>query len=405
MWLIRMAWKNLWRNKNRTIVTMASIFFAVILSILANSLQQGIFDNLVRNVVSFYTGYIQVHKQGYWDERILDNSFMASAETEQIICADNTIGTVTPRLEAFALISSLDITKGCMVTGIDTEKEDDITRLSRKLIKGDYLNKDDYAVMLSEGLAQRLKVSINDTIVLIGQGYHGATAAGKYPVRGLLRFGSPQLNYQTLIMPLEAAQDLYSAYGMVSSYILLPNTIDDLDSIAAKVQSGLGKEFEVMTWEEIMPDIKQHISSDTNSMKIISGILYLLICFGIFGTLLMMMIERRFEMGMLVAIGMKKSKLALLLLFESVLTVSTGCLLGMLAAIPVVYYFNKNPLRFGGDTAEAFARFGFEPVFPTSTDPDNFIYQGVTVLALGLLLSLYPIYKAIVNNPLTAMRR
>ena len=82
MWLIKMAWKNIWRNRNRTIITTSSIFFAVILSVLTTSLQQGAFDNLVKNVVSFYTGYIQVHKAGYWDEQILDNSFESNDKVE-----------------------------------------------------------------------------------------------------------------------------------------------------------------------------------------------------------------------------------------------------------------------------------------------------------------------------------
>src|SRR5665647_2200675 len=111
MWLIKMAWKNMWRNRNRTIITMAAIFFAVILSVIASSLQKGIFDNLVKNVVSFYTGYVQVHKQGYWDEQILDNSFESSAATEQKILQDENVTAITSRLESFALVSSTDITK------------------------------------------------------------------------------------------------------------------------------------------------------------------------------------------------------------------------------------------------------------------------------------------------------
>lgn len=131
----------------------------------------------------------------------------------------------------------------------------------------------------------------------------------------------------------------------------------------------------------------------------------MLICFGIFGTLLMMMVERKFEMGMLVAIGMKKTKLMLLLLIESVLTVLAGCLLGIAASIPLVYYFNRHPIKIGGDTAETYQRFGFEPIFPTSVDASVFIRQGIIVLIIGLILSLYPMYKAMRLNPVTAMKK
>jgi putative ABC transport system permease protein len=405
MFLLKLAWKNMWRNRNRTIITMAAIFFAVILSVATSSLRDGIFDNLVKNVVSFYTGYAQVHKQGYQDEQILDNSFEASAQTEQKILQDKNVSGITPRLESFALASSENITKGCLVVGIHPEKENQITSLKNKITTGEYLKDDDNAILLSQGLAERLKLQLNDTIVLIGQGYHGATAAGKYRIKGLLKFGSPDLNDKALFMPLAAAQDFYSAYGMVTSYVLSLYNTKNPEATAVGIASSLGKDYEALSWGELIPDIKQHIQTDTSNAKYVQGVLYMLICFGIFGTLLMMMVERKFEMGMLVAIGMKKIKLMILLLVESVMTVFAGCIFGIAASIPLVYYFNKHPLKIGGETAETYQRFGFEPIFPTSTDASNFIRQGVIVLIIGLILSLYPMYKAMRLNPVTAMKK
>jgi putative ABC transport system permease protein len=405
MWLITMAWKNMWRNRSRTIITMAAIFFAVILSVIASSLKGGIFDNLVKNVVSFYTGYVQVHKKGFWDEQILDNSFELSPKKEKLILRDKNVTAVTPRLESFALASSADITKGSLVAGIDPEKENQITSLEKKIILGSYLKNTDHAVLLSQGLAARLKLTTSDTVILIGQGYHGATAAGKYLVKGIVKFGSPDLNDKSLFMPLAAAQDFYSANDMITSYVLSLQNTRDLQTTRTLVGSALGPAYEVMTWEEMMPEVKQHIQTDSSNMKYVQGILYLLICFGIFGTLLMMMVERKFEMGMLVSIGMKKSKLITILLYESVFTVLTGCLLGIIASVPLVYYLNRHPIRIGGETAKAYERFGFEAIFPTSTEASIFIYQGVTVLIIGLLLSLYPMYKVIRLDPVTAMKR
>lgn len=405
MWLLTMAWKNIWRNRNRTIITMAAIFFAVILSVITSSLKDGIFENLVKNVVSFYTGYIQVHKAGYWNEQILDNSFEASAGIENSILQNKNVKDITPRLESFALASSGDITKGSLVVGIAPEKENSITFLKKKVIQGSYLQDHDNAVLVSQGLAERLKLNAGDTIVLIGQGYHGATAAGKYPIKGLVKFGSPDLNDKTLFIPLAAGQDFYSAYGMLTSYVLSLNDTKDLEQTASSLRFSSGKEMEVMTWQQIIPEIKQHIQTDSNNMKYVQGVLYMLICFGIFGTLLMMMVERKFEMGMLVAIGMKKSKLILLMSFESVLTVIIGCLSGIILSIPLVYYLNRHPIKIGGETAAAYKRFGFEAIFPTSMEASNFIYQGLIVLVIGLILSLYPMYKIIRLQPVTAMKR
>ncbi|HEY0355345.1 MAG TPA: FtsX-like permease family protein [Flavisolibacter sp.] len=404
MWIIKLAWKNIWRNRGRTFITVAAIFFAVILSTIAESLKQGVFENLVKNVVGFYTGYIQVHKAGYQDEQILDNSFRENASVESKIYASKNIQLVTPRLEAFALAASDELTRGCMISGISPEKEDNTTALKSRLVSGEYLSMDDRAVLLAAGLAERLKLGAWDTIILIGQGYHGATAAGKYPVKGILKFGSPQLNERVLYMPLPAAQEFLSAEGMITSYILSVHTGNNLSQNADAIRKEIGNDYEVMTWEELLPDIEQHIRTDSNNMKLVQGVLYLLVCFGIFSTMIMMMLERKFEMGMLVAIGMKKSKLVMMFIAESVLTVLTGCLAGILVSVPLVFYLNRHPIRIGGETAKAYERFGFEAIFPTSTDSSIFIYQALIVLLIGLGLSLYPVVKVMRLQPVTAMK-
>ncbi|TWI79280.1 ABC-type lipoprotein release transport system permease subunit [Lacibacter cauensis] len=404
-WLAKLAWKNIWRNRNRTIITMASVFFAVILSVLANSLQTGTFDNLVKNVVSFYTGYLQVHKAGYWNEQILDNSFEVSASTKQKILSQQNIRAVAARLESFALASSADVTKGCLVAGIDAEEENNVTGLKQKLIAGSYLQAADAGVLLAQGLADRLQLKVNDTIVLIAKGYHGATAAGKYAVKGILKFGSPDLNDKALLMALVTAQDFYGAPGMVTSYVLSLNETKSLQATATTVQQALGSNYEIMTWEQLMPDIKQHIKADADSMRYVLGVLYMLICFGVFSTLLMMMVERKYEMGMLVAIGMHKRLMMLLLLIESLLTVLAGCVLGILTSVPIVYIMQKYPIRLSGESAKAYERFGFEAIFPTSTDASIFISQGLIVLVIGSVLSLYPVYKVFRLHPVTAMKR
>jgi ABC-type lipoprotein release transport system permease subunit len=405
MWLFRFAWKNMWRNRQRTAITMAAIFFAVILSVAASSLKEGIFDNLVKNVVSFYTGYIQIHKKGYWDEQVLDNSFSPDKELEQKILQQKNIVSLAPRLEAFALVSSGNITKGSMVVGIDPKGEDRITSLRSKLISGNYIENNDHAVLLSQGLAERLKLKARDTIILIGQGYHGTTAAGKYSIKGIVKFGSPELNDRSLFMPLPLAQDMYGAGDNITSFVLSLHHPSELEATSSLIRSAIGNEYEVMTWGEILPDIKQHIETDSKNMRVVHWILYLLISFGIFGTLLMMMVERKFEMGMLVAVGMKKIKLAALLTIESIFTVLCGCILGIILSIPLVFYLNVHPLRIGGETAKAYERFGFEAVFPASTAAFNFIYQGIIVLIIGLVLSLYPMYKAFRLNPVKAMKK
>ena len=407
MWLLKLAWKNLWRNHSRTLVTVSAVFFAVILSVTTNSLQDGVFDHFVRNMVSYYSGYIQVHKTGYWDHQILDNGFERRTSMEERLMGHANVVAVAPRIESYALASVEDLTKGCMVVGISPKEENAITFLADKVVRGNYFtDKESGSVaLLSEGLALRLKLELDDTVILISQGYHGAMAAGKYHVGGIVKFGSPELNDQLLYLPLSVAQEFYSAENVLTSYVLALRSDKNLDATARELRGSTGSTCEVMTWKEMMPEVDQHIKTDKGSMYIISGVLYMLIGFGIFGTLLMMMAERRYEMGMLIAIGMKKRKLILILLAESVLNVVVGCIAGIVISIPITWYLKVKPIRFGGDMAEIYSRYGFEPVFPASTDIWVYITQGIIVLLLGFILSLYPMVKVWQMNPVKAMKK
>jgi len=403
--MLRLSWLNLWRNKGRTTISMAAVFFAVVLSILLTSITDGSFDHLINNLVGYYTGYVQIHKNGYWEEQILDNSFRTSAALEDSIRQEKNIRGLTPRLESFALASSGDLTKGVMVVGIDPQKENEATSLQDKMSKGEYLGKSGNNVLLGEGLANRLKLNLNDTLVLIGQGYHGSTAVGKYRISGILRFGAPELNDRILFMTLPTAQELFGADHMITSYVLILDNTQKLAETTDQLRKNLTTGYEVMSWEDIMPDIKQHMVSDMANTKIFQAILYVLVAMGIFGTMLMMMVERTFELGMLMAIGMKKSKMILLLVSESVLTMMGGCLTGILISIPLVYYLKIHPIRFKGELGQTWERFGFEAVLPTSTDAGNFIWQGLLVLSIGLTLSIYPVWKVLKLDPVSSLKR
>ena len=149
--LIKLAWRNLWRNRRRTFITMASIIFAVLLAVSLNSVKEGVLERMQENVVSFYTGAVQVHQQGYWDDKTIDDTFVLSDSLIQDILAHEEVTAAIPRLESFALAASDEYSKGCMVVGFDPAAEPLVTRLDEKLVEGQYLEMEDRAVLLYEG--------------------------------------------------------------------------------------------------------------------------------------------------------------------------------------------------------------------------------------------------------------
>lgn len=399
-----LAWRNIWRNRNRSLITMASIASAVTLAVVTSSLQKGVFDNLIRNLVSLYTGYIQVHGEGYWKEQTLDNSFQAGDSLVQTVLRSKGVSNAAPRLEAFALASAGERTKGCMVAGVDPEAEDRLTHLRSKLVQGHFIDTASHEALVAEGLAEKLRLSVGDTLVLLSQGYYGATAAGQFRIAGLLHFGSPDLNGRICYLSVSAARFWLDAPQRATALALSIDDARKVGDVKKSLQAALPAGLEVMTWEEMMPDIVQHIKTDTAGMYIFLAVLYLLISFGIFSTLLMMLLERKREFGMLVALGMRKGKIAGMVLLESVFITLSGCIVGILLSWPITWYFTEYPIRIGGEMAKIYERFGFETIFPATLHAPIFINQTVAVLTVGLILALYPAIRILRLDPVQAMR-
>jgi len=218
--ILKLAWRNLWRNKRRTFITIAAIFLAVILSTMMMSLKEGVYEGMIKGAVGDYMGYVKVNGAGFWEEKNLDNSLVYSAELEEQIMQEKDVKGVFPRLETFALAASDSLTRGSLVVGVDPELEKVLNHLDERIDEGEYFTNDDKAILIGKGLADYLKVGVSDTLVLLGMGFHSASAAGKYPIKGIVKFGSPELSKQLVFLPAKEAQWLYNMENRFTSLIL-----------------------------------------------------------------------------------------------------------------------------------------------------------------------------------------
>ncbi len=387
----KIAWRNIWRNKRRTLITTASIFFGVLLSCFMTSLQEGSYAQYIQAIVNSYSGYLQIHKKGYWDDKIINNTFEMSPSISSKIGMVKEVTLFTPRLETFALASTEEITKGVMVIGIDPAGEDRITNISGKLVQGRYLGGDANSVVLGERLAQYLKLRASDTLVLIGQGYHGVSAAGKYPVRGIMKHPAPEFDRSVVYMDIKTCQELYSAENRLTSIVVMVHGSDEVAPAKAKFSQLLGGGMEVIDWEEMNRILLKQIESDRAGHLIMRGILYMIIGFGILGTIMMMMAERRKEFGIMMAVGMQKYKLAVGLMLETFFIGMVGVAAGIAASIPVISYFLFHPIPLTGQAAEMMMQMGYPPEMFFSNEPSVFLEQALVVFILTMVVGLYPV--------------
>jgi ABC-type lipoprotein release transport system permease subunit len=405
MEVIKIAWRNLWRNKRRTLITVSSVFFAVWFALIMRAFQLGSYDLMVNNIVHAYSGYFQVHAKGYWTDKVLNNSFITSAILENSLQQTEGIPGYAPRLESFALASYGMQTKGVMVSGVNPDAENRLTSLRKKMVAGQFLSPDDSGALVSEQLARYLRIGVGDTLVIVGQGYHGASAAGVFPVRGIVTFPSPDLDGRLVFISLPAARTFFSADKMLTTIAFNVTDPGRYREVARKLNNQLDTgSYEVMTWDQMMPEVVQQIRADSASGLIMLGILYMIVGFGIFGTMLMMLNERTREFGMMVAIGMQKDKLMLIMITETLFLGLLGIISGVMAAIPVIFYFYIHPIPLTGNMAESTAKMGFEPMMPTAWEASYFIAQSLVVLTIILMVMLLPVMRIRRLNIITAIR-
>ncbi len=399
-----LAWRNIWRNRRRTLIAASSVFFAVLLAIIMRSIQYGSYDFMIDSAVRLYTGYLQIHGKGYWEVRSLEKSIYADEISINKIEKLNHVELAVPRLENFMLISSKEITKVASIICIEPDKENSMTRLKEKLIKGNYLNHSDEGILISEGLAKLLNVDVGDSVILYGQGLYGTTAAANCRIIGIVKFAIPDLNNSFVYMPLNFGQTLFSMEGKITTVSIMLNNPRMVDAAYNEIKKIIGDEYEIMKWDEMMPELVQGIQLDNVSGLIMLAILYLIITFGIFGTVMIMAAERTKEFGILISIGLKKSKLIFITTIESIFISFIGALSGLAAAVPVVSYYHHNPIKFTGELAEISLKFGVEPIIPFSTDAGIFIAQTLVVLLISLISAVYPFNFIRKLQPVDAMR-
>ncbi len=400
---IKLAWRNIWRNKRRTLITVASIFFGVLLSAYMTSMQEGSYDKMVEIVVKFYSGYMQVHHEDYWENKSINNVFDYDQAMVDQLKANTEVDYVIPRLETFGLASSEELTRGAAIFGIVPEIENQLTGIADKIISGKYLQPNDDGVVIGDGLAKFLKLQLNDTLVIITQGYHGISAAGKFPVRGIIKHVSPELNKSIIYMELKTCQNFLGAENKLTSLVVNVADNEVMSKTLKKLKSEIQSPFSVMSWEEMQPEIVQQIESDRAGGVIMKAILYVVIAFGILGTIMMMIAERSREFGVMISIGMQKTKLATVLFIETLFIGLLGIISGIAVSLPLILIQAQNPIPLTGETAKLMEDFGFEPYMFFSTAPEVFWQQAISIFIISVLIGIYPIVSTLKIRAIKAL--
>ena len=405
--IFKIAWRNIYRNKKRSLITITSVFAALLLIILMRALQFGFYDKLIETVVESYAGYVEIHADGFWDNQSLDNSMQVDQQLLEDIKSVEGVENIVQRLQTFSLISVGEKTKGGVINGINLSEEQKITDWNKKMVSGSF-DLSDNEIIIAKGIAEFFGISENDTLILYGQGYRGMMAAGKYPVKGVIDLKNPDLNKIGLFMTMETVRNYVSSDEISTHIIIGKEKYYDEGKIVEDLGLILSDDYEVMTWKETLPEIEQTITADSAGGLIMAFILYVIVVFGMFGTVLMMTEERKYEFGVLISVGMSRIRLFGIILVETIILSMVGVVLAVMVTYPISIYYNINPIDMAilmGDGAnQMIEEMGFSPMIPMSISWDIPLSHSLVIFIFSLLISIYPAIKISKLNPVKSMK-
>ncbi|MBN2039664.1 MAG: ABC transporter permease [Spirochaetes bacterium] len=405
-----LAWRNVWRNKRRTVLTLLTILTGCTMIILLNAFAKGGHDQMIEDAVAVNAGHIQIHEKGFWENRTIDYAFKDETDIEEIL-NDLNIKSYSKRILSAGLLSHKGNTAGAVIQGVDPEKEITVTNINTKILPGGrYLKESDLdQILLGETLAKNIDAETGSKISMISQGFDGSIAARQFEVVGLFRTGNSEYDNTLLIMPFKQAAEVFTMMGFINSIVIRADEISSINTINQNLKELLSiksdSDFEIMGWDELMPELVQFIVMDDISAYIFDFILFMVVAFGVLNTIQMSVFERTRETGIMLSIGTRPSQIVKMIMFESVIIAVIGIALGLLIGYSLSYYFQINPLDYSDYTKEMEVWGVSTTRWPAEATLLNISVTALITFILSFVFTIFPAKRASKLNPIEAIRQ
>lgn len=406
---IRMAWRNIWRNPRRTILTISAIVFASTLLIFMLSFQLGSYGTMINASVRIHTGHLQVQAKGYQDKKSMRLVVPDPSAVGELMDTIPEVDAYTFRANAFSLASSKERTYGALVIGVDPVRESQVSTLKKLIRQGRYLTEGDTnQALVGQLLAKNLRVGLGDEVTILGQGRDGSIAATVVQVKGIYKSGMDDFDRSSIHVPLTLFQDVYAMGGAVHEVVAVGTALKHVSEMKKAVLAGLRNlnqkhPLVALDWDELMPGLLQAIEMDLVSGIIFWFILIVVVAFSILNTFLMAIFERTREFGVLMAIGTTPGRLTRLLLIESTAMTMIGIGIGTICGCLLTWYFQVHGLDLGG-ASELMSQYGISGRMYPRLSLITALSGPGAVLIITLLTALYPAFKVRRLRPVEAMR-
>jgi ABC-type lipoprotein release transport system permease subunit len=402
---LRLAWRNIWRHKRRTIIIVVALAMCMWLMMFYDGLLAGFTDSMYGNAVKILGGNIQVHEAGY-AENSVSNPIMPLSNDQQIaayaLTLPNVVGA-SRRIETDGLATSREGSFGVSIIGIEPELEAPLSVISKNLESGQYLqNSEGDNVFIGKGLADDLNVQVGDKFILIGRDVHNQMRKRTMMVGGIYDVNMPELEQGIVYMSLPEAQQLYDLNGKSTMVMVTLANIGKEKPVIA----GITDQFpgtDIGSWQTKYPELTSAITTKSGAMNVFSFVIILIAGIGILNMLLMAVYERTREIGFLGAMGIRPGGINFLFLLEGALIGFVGIAAGILLGLVFNLLFQQVGLDFSKfSTVTTYAALISGRVYP-SLGLEKIVGRVMVMLIVSIAAAFYPAWEASHREPAEAL--
>lgn len=404
MSLLKLAWRNVLRNRRRSAITISSIAMGLAALTFLWGFIDGMNRQMIENTTRFLAGDVQIHLKGYHDDPTLDLAIPEASPVLKSVRAEPDVVAASVRLEGKALASRADKSRGVVVVGIAPQEEAKVTVLHEAIVQGTPLRDDAQGVLIGEKLAEALSLRAGDELVLVGQAYDGSVASGRIPVRGVFRTKIDELDGFVVVMPLTAVREFLAAPGGATAIALRLRDRGALDTVRTRLASRLGERYEVVGWPTLLPMVAVSARFHVVMAYVVLLVFFVVVAAAVANPVLMAVLERTREFGIMLAVGTSQWRLLRLVLYEAMILGLLGLSVGNALGLGVTALFGRVGINLSAFEAGLRTMPGLADIIYPVVRVDRSVMVSAIVFATACLTSLYPAIKAALLEPVEAIR-
>lgn len=402
--LIRMAWRNVWRNKTRSLVILTAVTLGLWGGIFSDAFMQGMAEQQIYSAIHTETGHIQLNKPGFLLNHDMQLHLDSTETMAQQLRSRPDVEGVSTTIQLTGMASTASGSSGVMVNGIEPEHQQQVSDLSGLLVDGNYFAGDrSNPVVVGQQLADKLKVKLHSRIVLTLQTYTGDIIYGAFRITGIFRTHDSDFDKQMLFVQQKDLRRLIGFPDNAASLVtVLLRQTESTDPVADSLRAAYPG-LQVQTWIELSPMLQVLSGTMIQMTLIFVGIILIALAFGIVNTMLMAVLDRVREIGMLLSVGMKPSRVFGMIMLETVFLSLTGAAVGVLLSIATIAWTGKTGINLAF-FAEGFNAMGYSSVVYPTLGADFYIMLTGMVIVVALVAGLFPARHAVRLKPAEAVR-